>query len=101
MTADELKAMEKGRFVVMKTGQHPMRTRLRLFFEWGITFEEAYIVPKRQDTTVYYAGRKEMEERILKKYGYREDKLISRSSKASEDKEQSGDDRSSGTQVRV
>lgn len=85
----------------MKTGQHPMRTRLRLFFEWGITFEEAYIVPKRQGTTVYYAGRKEMEERILKKYGYCEDKLTSRSSKASEDKEQSGDDRSSGTQVRV
>lgn len=101
MTADELKAMEKGRFVVMKTSQHPMRTRLRLFFEWGITFEEAYIVPKRQDTTVYYAGRKEMEERILKKYGYREDKLTSRSSKAIEDQEQSGDNYSSGTQVRV
>ena len=28
----------KGHFIVMKTGTHPMRTRLRLFLEWGITF---------------------------------------------------------------
>ena len=31
LTPDELKSMPKGQFVVMKTGCHPMRTRLKLF----------------------------------------------------------------------
>ena len=30
MTPDELKSIPKGQFVVMKSGFHPMRTRLRL-----------------------------------------------------------------------
>ena len=38
MTPDELKSIPKGHFIVMKTGTHPMQTRLRLFLEWGITF---------------------------------------------------------------
>ena len=54
LTADELKAIPKGNFIVQKTGQHPMRTRLRLFLEWGITFEEPYIVPERADRAVAY-----------------------------------------------
>ena len=33
MTPDELKSVPKGEFVVMKTGAHPMRTRLRLFLD--------------------------------------------------------------------
>ena len=33
MTPDELKSIPKGHFVVMKTGTHPMQTRLRLFLE--------------------------------------------------------------------
>ncbi len=32
MTPDELKSIPKGQFVVMKTGTHPVQTRLRLFF---------------------------------------------------------------------
>ena len=35
MTPDELKALPKGEFIVMKTGTYPMRTKLRLFLEWG------------------------------------------------------------------
>ncbi len=46
MTPDELKSIPKGHFIVMKTGTHPMRTRLRLFLEWGITFGAAYQVPQ-------------------------------------------------------
>ena len=41
MTVDELKSMPKGHFVVMKTGCYPMKTRLKLFFKWGIKFEDA------------------------------------------------------------
>ena len=68
LTADELKSIPKGEFVVMKTGSHPMRTRLRLFLDWGITFKEPYIVPKRKDCTVQYAGRVELRKSILEKY---------------------------------
>lgn len=40
MTPDELKSLPKGNFIVSKTGIHPMRTKLKLFLKWGITFEE-------------------------------------------------------------
>ena len=61
LTPDELKYIPKGNFIVQKTGQHPMRTRLRLFLEWGITFEEPYIVPERADRAVAYANREDLE----------------------------------------
>lgn len=48
MTPDELKSIPKGRLVVMKTGPHPMQTRLRLFLEWGITFGEPYTLKEKQ-----------------------------------------------------
>lgn len=47
MTPDELKSIPKGHFIVMKTGTHPMRTRLRLFLEWGITFGDPYSIPEK------------------------------------------------------
>lgn len=40
MTPDELKSMPKGQFVVMKTGFYPMKVKLKLFFKWGIAFDE-------------------------------------------------------------
>ena len=61
---DELKSIPKGNFIVQKTGQHPMRTRLRLFLEWGITFEEPYIVPERVDRAVAYANREDLERNL-------------------------------------
>ena len=64
LTPDELKSIPKGNFIVQKTGQHPMRTRLRLFLEWGITFEEPYIVPERADRAVAYANREDLERNL-------------------------------------
>ena len=64
LTPDELKSIPKGNFIVQKTGQHPMRTRLRLFLEWGITFEEPYIVPERADRAVVYANREDLERNL-------------------------------------
>ena len=40
----------------MKTGTHPMRTRLRLFLERGIIFGEPYQMPERVARKVAYAG---------------------------------------------
>jgi type IV secretion system protein VirD4 len=68
MSPDELKAIPKGTFVVMKTGTNPMRTRLRLFLDWGITFGKAYQTQEHGQRKVYYADRKELEEAIREKY---------------------------------
>ena len=69
LTPDELKSIPKGSFIVMKTGSHPMRTRLRLFLDWGIRFEEPYAVPERSQRKVAYASRQALERSILKRYG--------------------------------
>ena len=67
MTADELRSIPKGSFIVMKTGCHPMQTRLRLFLDWGITFEKkGYAVPAHANRKVLYAGRKDLEASILR-----------------------------------
>ena len=68
MTPDELKSIPKGQFIVMKTGTHPMRTRLRLFLEWGITFGEPYLLPEKSARTVAYASRQELEAAILRRH---------------------------------
>ena len=66
LTADELKSLPKGNFVVMKTGVHPMKTKLRLFLDWGITFEKAYETEERSHRKVYYADKEELEENIIR-----------------------------------
>lgn len=65
MTPDELKSISKGQFIVMKTGIHPMRTRLRLFLDWGITFDSQYAVPEKAHRKVAYASKTELERNIL------------------------------------
>lgn len=64
MTSDELKALPKGQFIVMKTGMHPMQVTLRLFLDWGITFGKPYEVPEQAQRPVAYACRKELERAI-------------------------------------
>lgn len=66
MSADELKSMPKGQFIVMKTGMHPMQVTLRLFLDWGITFGKPYEVPEQAQRPVAYASRKELEKAIYK-----------------------------------
>lgn len=63
MSADELKAMPKGQFVVMKTGAYPMKVRLKLFFDWGISFGEPYTVKENANRKVEYAEKKELIEK--------------------------------------
>ena len=68
MTADELKSLPKGNFIVAKTGAHPMRTKLKLFLKWGITFEEPYEVEEKAARKVAYADKREIEEEIIRRY---------------------------------
>ena len=69
MTPDELKSIPQGSFVVMKTGTHPMQTKLRLFLDWGITFGEPYATPEHATRPVAYASRQELFLSISKRYG--------------------------------
>lgn len=68
MSPDELKSMPKGSFVVMKTGTHPMKTKLKLFFEWGIRFEKPLQMEDKGSRPVHYAGKEELERAILGEY---------------------------------
>ena len=68
MTPDELKSMPKGQFIVMKTGAYPMKVKLKLFFQWGISFGEPYTVPDKGNRPVAYAGKKELAKAIREKF---------------------------------
>ena len=70
LTPDELKSMPKGQFVVMNTGVHPMQVKLKLFYQWGIRFDEAnpYTVKDNGSRRVEYAEKKEILDCIVQKY---------------------------------
>lgn len=68
MTPDELKSLPKGTFVVMKTGFYPMKVKLKLFFKWGIKFEEKYEVMENGNHEVHYANRSELFNNIIQTY---------------------------------
>jgi len=68
MTTDELKSMPKGQFIVMKTGTHPMISKLKLFFKWGIKFDEEYRLSDKTARRVYYKERDELIRDVEVKY---------------------------------
>ena len=69
MTADELKSLTKGTFIVTKTGFYPIKVKLKLFFEWGIEFEkQPYCVPVRDSSAIKYASRDTLVAAINAKY---------------------------------
>ena len=65
MTADELKSMKKGSFIVMKTGTHPFISRLKLFTKWGIDFDKKpYTVADKGSRKVEYTSKEIIETAI-------------------------------------
>lgn len=75
MTADELRNLPKGEFIVMKTGFHPMKVRMKLFYEWGIEFnsDDPYVMPEHGSREVRYASKADIEAAIDAKYGKKEE----------------------------
>ncbi len=69
MTPDELKIMPKDTFIVTRTGVKPMKTVLRLFFEWGIELNEPYKPRRSTVRKVSYANRASIEKLVSEKYG--------------------------------
>ena len=45
-----------------------MKTRLKLFFKWGIQFEDAYSIEEKSERKVQYADSREVENKIVKAY---------------------------------
>jgi len=72
-TSDELKALPKGQFIVMKTGAHPMQTTLRLFLDWGITFGEPYQMEDKSFRKVAYADKQDLEDEIMLRHHVEEE----------------------------
>ena len=68
ITADELKALPFGSFIVTKTGAHPTQTRLELFFKWGIKLDTAYEMPQKSAAQIQYANRNELLAAIEKQH---------------------------------
>lgn len=68
MTPDELKSMPKGQFIVMKTGTHPMISPLKLYFKWGIEFEEPYILEDKGARKVTYMSKDGLMREVEIKY---------------------------------
>ena len=70
MSPDELKSMKKGSFIVLKTGTHPFVSQLKLFFKWGIQFDEAnpYALADHGARTVDYADKAKIEAAIMEKF---------------------------------
>ena len=67
LTADELKSLPKGTFVVMKTGSHPMKTHLKLYKDWGIRFDKPLEMPDRGDREVHYGSKELLLSEILQR----------------------------------
>jgi type IV secretion system protein VirD4 len=44
-----------------------MRTRLKLFLEWGITFGKPYEIAEQSARKVEYADRRKVEEEIIRR----------------------------------
>ena len=71
MTADELKALPKGTFIVTKTGFNPIKVKLKLFFKWGIQFEDKpYVVPLRDNKDIHYANKDDIMRAVFEKYSH-------------------------------
>jgi type IV secretion system protein VirD4 len=76
MTVDELKSMPKGQFIVMKTGTSPMISKLKLFFKWGISFDEPYILSDKGAREVSYISKEKLMKAVELKYLQKEKELI-------------------------
>jgi len=68
MTPEELKSLPKGTFIVMKTGYHPIKVKLKLFFDWGIRFGKPYEVDEKANRTVAYADKGDLIDKIILEY---------------------------------
>ena len=60
-----LNRFKTGEFIVRRSGQYPMKIKLKLFLDWGITFPEQLIPKEKVLRPVKYLKAQDLERRIL------------------------------------
>lgn len=66
MTADAIRTMNRGDFVVMRTGDHPIKCHFDLFLDWGIPPYKTSAERKAMKAQkVQYASREDIENAII------------------------------------
>lgn len=68
MTADELKTMKRGTFLVTKTGSHPSLFHMKLYTKWGIDFDKPYLIEDRSARKVTFVNEKDISRAIESKF---------------------------------
>lgn len=81
ITADELKTIPKGTFIVTRTGKHPLKTKLPLFLKWGIKFDCGEYDLDKKLKQVKYGDKDSLNKSVIKAYGSKKDliELLSKS----------------------
>lgn len=67
MTPEELKKLKKFHFIVTKGGISPIKTKMDLFFKWGISFEKPFEREQGIELEVSYINKKEIIDAITSK----------------------------------
>ncbi len=73
LTTDELLRLDKGTFVVEKTGQLPILTHFRLYKKWGITLGKSLLSKPVHTEPITYADYTDIRKQVLKYYDPFED----------------------------
>ena len=65
MTTDELKTMEKGTFIVTKTGTKVMKTKLLLYVDWGIKFFDEVFKKRNEIKDIVYVDTEQIVKKVI------------------------------------
>lgn len=68
----ELSRFQTGEFIVRRSGQYPMKAKLELFLDWGITFPQQLIPKEKKLRPVSYLRARDLEIKILNAYSVSE-----------------------------
>jgi type IV secretion system protein VirD4 len=68
MTADEIKRIPRGEFVILKTGKNPTKTKIPLFKDWGITLSETNNLIENEIKKPVYIDKNKLKQKIMECY---------------------------------
>lgn len=69
MSADEIKHLKKGDWIVLKTGMNPFKAKLPTTEKWGIKFGEKFIMHSKLSTQIQYGNRQKLLYEIQMRFG--------------------------------
>ena len=60
----ELRRLERGVFIIMKSGSYSMKSKLKLFKDWGIEFDCPRSISAKATKNVCYASKNVLQSKI-------------------------------------